>query len=229
MGLGNTGNMQMEEANSKVQIVGTTYEYLDHIGEPIPMKKTVWKRFWDIIFGLIGLIISIPFIFIFGIIIKLTSKGPIFFKQERVGYMGKTFDVIKLRSMRNDAEAKTGAVWAKKNDPRVTAVGRFMRKTRIDELPQFWNVLKGDMSMIGPRPERPELTEKFYKQWPEFPQRLRIIPGITGYAQIHGGYDLKPNEKCKLDNYYIEHYSLCQDFKIAFETFKIIFTGDGAR
>ena len=105
----------MEEANSKVQIVGTTYEYLDHIGEPIPMKKTVWKRFWDIIFGLIGLIISIPFIFVFGIIIKLTSKGPIFFKQERVGYMGKNFDVIKLRSMRNDAEAKTGAVWAQKN------------------------------------------------------------------------------------------------------------------
>ncbi|WP_181814926.1 sugar transferase [Limosilactobacillus fermentum] len=221
--------MQMEKANSKAQIVGTTYEYLDHIGEPIPMKKMVWKRFWDIIFGLMGLIISIPFIFVFGIIIKLTSKGPIFFKQERVGYMGKTFDVIKLRSMRNDAEAKTGAVWAQKNDPRVTAVGRFMRKTRIDELPQFWNVLKGDMSMIGPRPERPELTEKFYKQWPEFPQRLRIIPGITGYAQVNGGYDLKPNEKCKLDNYYIEHYSLWQDCKIAFETFKIIFTSDGAR
>lgn len=229
MDLGNTGNMQMEKVNSKAQIAGTTYEYLDHIGEPIPMKKMVWKRFWDIIFGLIGLIIIIPFIFVFGIIIKLTSKGPIFFKQERVGYMGKNFDVIKLRSMRNDAEAKTGAVWAQKKDPRVTAVGRFMRKTRIDELPQFWNVLKGDMSMIGPRPERPELTEKFYKQWPEFPQRLRIIPGITGYAQIHGGYDLKPNEKCKLDNYYIEHYSLWQDCKIAFETFKIIFTGDGAR
>lgn len=229
MDLGNTGNMQMEKVNSKAQIAGTIYEYLDHIGEPIPMKKMVWKRFWDIIFGLIGLIIIIPFIFVFGIIIKLTSKGPIFFKQERVGYMGKNFDVIKLRSMRNDAEAKTGAVWAQKKDPRVTAVGRFMRKTRIDELPQFWNVLKGDMSMIGPRPERPELTEKFYKQWPEFPQRLRIIPGITGYAQIHGGYDLKPNEKCKLDNYYIEHYSLWQDCKIAFETFKIIFTGDGAR
>lgn len=234
MGLGNTGNMQMEEANSKVQIVGTIYEYLDHIGEPIPMKKMVWKRFWDIIFGLIGLIISIPFIFVFGIIIKLTSKGPIFFKQERVGYMGKNFDVIKLRSMRNDAEAKTGAVWAQKNDPRVTAVGRFMRKTRIDELPQFWNVLKGDMSMIGPRPERPELTEKFYKQWPEFPQRLRIIPGITGYAQVNGGYDISPEEKCHeekchLDNYYIENYSFILDIKIALETIKTMFTGDGAR
>ncbi len=229
MDLGNTGNMQMGKVNSKAQIAGTTYEYLDHIGEPIPMKKMVWKRFWDIIFGLIGLIISIPFIFIFGIIIKLTSKGPIFFKQERVGYMGKTFDVIKLRSMRNDAEAKTGAVWAQKNDPRVTAVGRFMRKTRIDELPQFWNVLKGDMSMIGPRPERPELTEKFYKQWPGFPQRLRIIPGITGYAQVNGGYDISPEEKCHLDNYYIENYSFTFDIKIALETIKTMFTGDGAR
>lgn len=229
MDLGNTGNMQMEKVNGKAQIAGTTYEYLDHIGEPIPMKKMVWKRFWDIIFGLIGLIISIPFIFVFGIIIKLTSKGPIFFKQERVGYMGKTFDVIKLRSMRNDAEAKTGAVWAQKNDPRVTAVGRFMRKTRIDELPQFWNVLKGDMSMIGPRPERPELTEKFYKQWPEFPQRLRIIPGITGYAQVNGGYDISPGKKCHLDNYYINNYSFLLDIKIALETVKIIITGDGAR
>ncbi|MEK1482572.1 sugar transferase, partial [Limosilactobacillus fermentum] len=137
--------------------------------------------------------------------------------------------VIKLRSMRNDAEAKTGAVWAQKNDPRVTAVGRFMRKTRIDELPQFWNVLKGDMSMIGPRPERPELTEKFYKQWPEFPQRLRIIPGITGYAQVNGGYDISPEEKCHLDNYYIENYSFTFDVKIALETIKTMFTGDGAR
>lgn len=229
MDLGNTGNMQKGKVNSKAQIAGTTYEYLDHIGEPIPMKKMVWKRFWDIIFGLIGLIISIPFIFIFGIIIKLTSKGPIFFKQERVGYMGKTFDVIKLRSMRNDAEVKTGAVWAQKNDPRVTAVGKFMRKTRIDELPQFWNVLKGDMSMIGPRPERPELTEKFYKQWPEFPQRLRIIPGITGYAQVNGGYDISPEEKCHLDNYYIENTHLSLDIKIALETIKTMFTGDGAR
>lgn len=227
------GRRIMDSTNSNVHITETsrdnTYEYLKHIGEPIPKSKLIWKRLLDILFGVIGLIISAPFILVFGIIIKLTSPGPVFFKQERVGYMGKNFKVIKLRSMRNDAEAKTGAVWAKKNDPRVTPVGRFMRKTRIDEMPQFWNVLKGDMSLVGPRPERPELTEKFYKQWPEFPQRLRIIPGITGYAQVNGGYDLKPNEKYKLDNYYIEHYSLWQDCKIAFETFKIIFTGDGAR
>ena len=209
--------------------VKTEYDYLKHIGEPIPKSKLVWKRCWDIIFGLIGMIISIPFIIIFGIIIKLTSKGPVFYKQERVGYMGKNFYVVKLRSMRNDAEAKTGAVWAQKDDPRVTPVGKFMRKTRIDELPQFWNVLKGDMSLVGPRPERPELTEKFFKQWPEFPQRLRIIPGITGYAQVNGGYDIAPDEKCHLDNYYIEHYSFGFDIKIALQTIKLMFTGDGAR
>lgn len=225
MDLENTGSTQVTMAKSQT----TEYEYLQHIGKPVPKSKLVWKRFWDLIFGLIGFIISIPFIIIFGIIIKLTSKGPIFFKQERVGYMGKNFYVVKLRSMRNDAEAKTGAVWAQKNDPRVTPVGRLMRKTRIDELPQFWNVLKGDMSLVGPRPERPELTEKFYKKWPEFPQRLRIIPGITGYAQVNGGYDISPEEKCHLDNYYIEHYSFTFDMKIAFQTVKTMFTGDGAR
>ena len=225
MDLENTGSTQVTMAKSQT----TEYEYLQHIGEPVPKSKLFWKRFWDLVFGLIGFIISIPFIIIFGIIIKLTSKGPIFFKQERVGYMGKNFYVVKLRSMRNDAESKTGAVWAQKNDPRVTPVGRFMRKTRIDELPQFWNVLKGDMSLVGPRPERPELTEKFYEQWPEFPQRLRIIPGITGYAQVNGGYDISPEEKCHLDNYYIEHYSFAFDMKIAFQTVKTMFTGDGAR
>lgn len=225
MDLENTGSTQV--TMTKAQTI--EYEYLQHIGKPVPKSKLVWKRFWDLIFGLIGFIISIPFIIVFGIIIKLTSKGPIFFKQERVGYMGKNFYVVKLRSMRNDAEAKTGAVWAQKNDPRVTPVGRFMRKTRIDELPQFWNVLKGDMSLVGPRPERPELTEKFYKKWPEFPQRLRIIPGITGYAQVNGGYDISPEEKCHLDNYYIEHYSFTFDMKIAFQTVKTMFTGDGAR
>lgn len=227
------GRRIMDSTNNNVHIIETsrdnTYEYLKHIGEPIPKSKLIWKRLLDILFGVIGLIISAPFILVFGIIIKLTSPGPVFFKQERVGYMGKNFKVIKLRSMRNDAEAKTGAVWAKKNDPRVTPVGRFMRKTRIDEMPQFWNVLKGDMSLVGPRPERPELTEKFYKQWPEFPQRLRIIPGITGYAQVNGGYDISPEEKCHLDNYYIKHYSFLFDIKIALQTIKTMFTGDGAR
>jgi lipopolysaccharide/colanic/teichoic acid biosynthesis glycosyltransferase len=205
------------------------YSFLDYIGEPVPKSKLIGKRVCDIVFGMVFGAVSLPVILVFGILVKITSKGPVFFKQQRVGYMGQPITIVKLRSMRNDAEKKTGAVWAKKDDPRVTRIGHFMRKTRIDELPQFWNIIKGDMSLVGPRPERFVLTEKFSKKWPDFPQRLRIIPGLTGYAQIHGGYDLKPNEKSKLDNYYIEHYSLISDFKIAFETIQIIFTGEGAR
>ncbi len=214
----------VEEKNGSLE-----YSFLDKIGTPIPKSKLIGKRICDILFGVIFGIISLPIILVFGILIKLTSKGPVFFKQERVGYMGKPITVVKLRSMQNDAEKKNGAVWAKKDDPRVTSVGRFMRKTRVDELPQFWSIIKGDMSLVGPRPERFVLTEEFSQKWPDFPQRLRIIPGLTGYAQVNGGYDLKPNEKCKLDNYYINHYSLGLDFEIALETFKIIFTGDGAR
>ncbi|QZN92364.1 sugar transferase [Limosilactobacillus panis] len=205
------------------------YSFLDQIGEPVPKSKLIGKRICDIIFGTVFGVVSLPVILVFGILVKMTSKGPAFFKQQRVGYMGQPITIVKLRSMRNDAEKKTGAVWAKKDDPRVTKVGHFMRKTRIDELPQFWSIIKGDMSLVGPRPERFVLTEQFSEKWPDFPKRLKIIPGLTGYAQIHGGYNLNPNEKCKLDNYYIEHYSLGFDFKIALETFRIIFTGDGAR
>lgn len=205
------------------------YHFLSMIGDPVPKSRLVGKRFFDIIFSVIFGIISLPIIFVFGIAIKLTSPGPVFFKQVRVGYMGRPIKIIKLRSMCNDAEKQTGAVWAKKNDPRVTSVGRFMRKTRIDELPQFWNIFKGDMSLVGPRPERYILTEKFSRQWPTYPQRLRIIPGLTGYAQINGGYDLLPNDKSRLDNYYIAHYSLHFDFAIALKTIKIIVTGNGAR
>lgn len=205
------------------------YDFLYMIGEPIPRRRLIGKRFFDIIFSLVFGIISLPIIFVFGIAIKVTSPGPVFFKQVRVGFMGHPIKIIKLRSMRNNAEKDTGAVWAKKNDPRVTSVGRFMRKTRIDELPQFWNILKGDMSLVGPRPERYVLTEKFSKEWPTYPKRLRTIPGLTGYAQINGGYDLQPNEKSNLDNYYISHYSLLFDFKIALSTIKVIITGNGAR
>lgn len=205
------------------------YKFEDHIGQPIPLSRLWLKRVIDIVLALIGMIILAIATIIFAPIIKLTSPGPVFYSQKRVGYMGRPITIHKFRSMRNDAEKKTGAVWAQKNDPRVTAIGKFMRKTRIDELPQFWNILVGDMSLVGPRPERPQLTEEFYEEWPEFPERLRTIPGLTGWAQINGGYDISPEKKCHLDNYYIDHWSLGFDIKILFGTVKIIVTGNGAR
>lgn len=205
------------------------YKFEDHIGQPIPLSRLWLKRVIDIVLALIGMIILIIATIIFAPIIKLTSPGPVFYSQKRVGYMGRPITIHKFRSMRNDAEKKTGAVWAQKNDPRVTTIGKFMRKTRIDELPQFWNILVGDMSLVGPRPERPQLTEEFYEEWPEFPERLRTIPGLTGWAQINGGYDISPEEKCHLDNYYIDHWSLLFDARIVLGTVKIIFTGNGAR
>ena len=205
------------------------YKFEDHIGQPIPLSRLWLKRVIDIVLALIGMIILAIVTIIFAPIIKLTSPGPVFYSQKRVGYMGRPITIHKFRSMCNDAEKKAGAVWAQKNDPRVTAIGKFMRKTRIDELPQFWNILVGDMSLVGPRPERPQLTEEFYEEWPEFPERLRTIPGLTGWAQINGGYDISPEEKCHLDNYYIDHWSLLFDTKIVLGTVKIIFTGNGAR
>lgn len=225
--------MKQVEINETVKL-GHVQQQMDYrfpamIGKPVTGWKLFVKRIFDLTVGLIGTVLSLPIVLIFAFIVKVTSSGPAFYRQERVGYMGSTFNVIKLRSMYQNAESKTGAVWAKKDDPRITTIGKFMRKTRIDELPQFWNVLKGDMSLVGPRPERPVLTEEFSKDIPEFPKRLRIIPGITGYAQINGGYDISPKDKCKLDNYYIEHYSLMFDIRILFGTIRIILTGDGAR
>ena len=168
------------------------------------------------------------FILIFAVIIKLETPGPAFFLQERVGLHGKYFKVIKLRSMGVNAE-KNGAQWATKNDPRVTKVGAFIRKTRIDELPQLFNVLKGDMSLIGPRPERPMFTAQFNEEIPGFIDRLQVKPGITGWAQVNGGYDITPREKLELDRYYINNMSFWLDLKIILKTIKVCITGDGAR
>ncbi|WP_429882403.1 exopolysaccharide biosynthesis polyprenyl glycosylphosphotransferase [Geobacillus stearothermophilus] len=186
------------------------------------------KRFLDILLSLLALPIAIPIILIFAVIIKLETPGPAFFLQERVGLHGKYFKVIKLRSMGVNAE-KNGAQWATKNDPRVTKVGAFIRKTRIDELPQLFNVLKGDMSLIGPRPERPMFTAQFNEEIPGFIDRLQVKPGITGWAQVNGGYDITPREKLELDRYYINNMSFWLDLKIILKTIKVCITGDGAR
>lgn len=188
----------------------------------------IYHRILDIVSAVIGLVISIPIIIIFGILIKKEDGGPIFYKQDRLGKDGKIIFIYKLRSMRIHSEAN-GAMWAEKNDPRITKVGRFIRKTRIDEIPQFLNILKGEMSIIGPRPERPTLTMEFNNKIPGFINRLVVKPGLTGYAQVHGGYDISPEDKIKEDLYYIKNRSVSLDFSILFKTIKVIFTGDGAR
>lgn len=186
------------------------------------------KRIFDILFSIIALICSSPIILITAIAIKLETPGPAFFIQERVGLNGEYFNVIKIRSMGIDAE-KNGAQWAQKNDPRVTKLGSFIRKTRIDELPQFWNILKGEMSLVGPRPERPVFTAQFNNEIPGFIDRLQVKPGLTGWAQINGGYDITPSEKLNLDRYYIHNKSFKFDLKIILLTVKICITGNGAR
>jgi exopolysaccharide biosynthesis polyprenyl glycosylphosphotransferase len=186
------------------------------------------KYILDVLCSLIGLMILMPVILIFSVLIVLESPGSPFYLQERLGLNGKRFQVMKLRSMRNDAE-KNGAKWAEKNDPRITKIGLFIRKTRIDELPQLFNILKGDMSLVGPRPERPIFTEKFEKEIPGFIKRLEVKPGLTGWAQVNGGYEITPKEKLELDIYYINRASILLDLKIITKTVKVVITGDGAR
>ena len=148
--------------------------------------------------------------------------------QERVGLNGQKFIMYKLRSMYLDAE-KNGYQWAEKNDPRITKIGHFIRRTRIDEFPQIINIIKGEMSIIGPRPERPEFINEFLKDIPNFNERLAVRPGITGWAQVNGGYELTPKDKLVYDIFYINHESIKLDFLILLKTIKVIFTGHGSR
>lgn len=188
----------------------------------------VYSRILDISLSLIGLIIGIPLVIIFGILIKLEDKGPIIYNQERVGKHGKLFNVYKLRSMRVDAE-KYGAQWAQNNDPRILKVGNFIRKTRIDEIPQLFNILKGDMSIVGPRPERPMFTMQFNDDIDGFINRLLVKPGLTGWAQVNGGYEMTPEEKLKWDIDYIQSRNIFIDIRIIIKTIQVVLTGYGAR
>jgi lipopolysaccharide/colanic/teichoic acid biosynthesis glycosyltransferase len=159
---------------------------------------------------------------ILALIIKTSDGGPVFFKQKRLTIDGKEFSVYKFRSMIVDAE-KHGAQLASEDDPRITPVGKVMRRFRLDELPQLLNILKGDMSVVGPRPERPELTEEYEKDMPEFRFRLRVKAGLTGYAQVTGVYDTTPYDKLKMDLMYIENYSFRMDMQIILMTIKTMF------
>lgn len=206
-------------------------EYIDTIDYSIVKRGKLFEacqRTVDIALSLIGCIVGIPFIIIFGLLIKIEDGGPITYKQERLGRYGKEFYVYKLRSMRTDAE-KFGAQWAEKDDPRVTKVGKFIRKTRIDEIPQLWNILKGDMGIIGPRPERSFFVKEFEEKYDHFVYRLAVKPGLTGWAQVNGGYEMDPGEKLVYDLEYIRNRSLLFDIKIILKTVAVLFTGDGAR
>jgi len=197
-----------------------------------PMHHTlqIWlKNVIDFSVAVILLILTLPLTIGAAILIKLTSKGPIFYSQQRVGLGGVVFTIYKFRSMRTDAE-KDGARWASVNDDRITPIGRFMRKTRIDELPQLWNVLKGEMSMVGPRPERPEFVRKLRQEIPFYDMRHMMRPGLSGWAQVRYQYGSSiedAHEKLRYDLYYIKNYSVFLDLTILLETTKVVVFGAG--
>jgi sugar transferase (PEP-CTERM system associated) len=193
--------------------------------------STLAKRVFDIGASGLLLIIALPLIILGAIAVKLDSKGPAFFRQRRVGLYGSEFELLKLRSMRTDAEAG-GAVWAQKNDPRVTRIGRFIRLTRIDELPQVWSVLRGDMSFVGPRPERPEFVTDLEEKLTYYAERHMVKPGITGWAQINYPYGASLQDaraKLEYDLYYAKNYTPFLDVLILLQTLRVVLWPDGAR
>lgn len=180
------------------------------------------KRAMDIIVSLLGIVIASPIMLVIAILIKAYDGGPVFYKQPRLTLDKKVFNVLKFRSMRVDSE-KEGARLARKGDDRVTPVGKVLRNIHFDELPQLFNILKGDMSLVGPRPERPEIAAEYRKEIPEFDYRLKVKAGLTGFAQVYGKYNTTPYDKLKLDLTYIENYSFFLDCKLILLTFKILF------
>lgn len=200
-------------------------------GFRVKPSQQIARRIVSTLTAAIGLLLFLPFFPFVVLMVRLSSPGPIFFRQTRVGMGGRNFSVYKFRTMRTDAEA-AGAKWATKNDPRVTRVGMFMRKTRLDEVPQLWNVLRGDMGFVGPRPERPEFVPWLSEQIPYFDLRHMIRPGLTGWAQVRYGYGAtlaQSREKLEFDLYYIKHMTLGLDLLIMFETVKTIIRRQGSQ
>ncbi len=189
------------------------------------------KRLSDVVFAVVGLALASPLMFFVWMALRFGSSDPATYSQSRVGKDGVTFTIHKFRSMRADAEAATGAVWAKANDPRVTKLGRFLRRTRLDELPQLWNVLRGDMSFVGPRPERPEFIAELTRQIPFYGQRHAVRPGLTGWAQVRHRYGASvgdSQEKLQYDLFYIKHMSVAFDLYIVLETVKTVLVRGGS-
>jgi len=191
-----------------------------------------YKRVLDLLTSFVGMLLFAPLFPLIALIVKLDSPGPVFFKQIRVGERTREFWVYKFRTMRQDAEAATGAVWATVDDPRITRVGNFLRKSRLDEVPQLFNVFNGDMSIVGPRPERPEFVERLSENIPYYAKRHFMKPGVTGWAQVcypYGASDKDALEKLRYDLYYIKNYSVMLDLIIILETIKVVLFGRGGR
>lgn len=194
--------------------------------------SAAFKRAFDVFLSLVLIILTGPLVLLFALIVKLESRGDAFFRQQRVGLYGQTFDIVKLRSMRSDAEVAGQAVWASENDPRITRVGRFIRKVRIDEIPQAWSVLKGDMSFVGPRPERPQFVDDLQTKMPFYTERHIVKPGITGWAQINYPYGASIEDarhKLEYDLYYAKNYSPFLDLLILLQTIRVVLWPEGAR
>ncbi|KQN13972.1 MULTISPECIES: TIGR03013 family XrtA/PEP-CTERM system glycosyltransferase [unclassified Sphingomonas] len=196
------------------------------------MLSSVFKRAFDIVASLILLAATLPVILVTALAIKLESRGPAFYRQRRVGLYNQGFDILKLRSMRQDAEIAGKAVWAAEDDPRITRIGRFIRKVRIDELPQTWTVLRGEMSFVGPRPERPQFVDELETQLPYYAERHMVKPGITGWAQINYPYGASIEDarhKLEYDLYYAKNYSPFLDMLIILQTLRVVLWPTGAR
>lgn len=189
----------------------------------LSIEQEFMKRTMDVVLSFAAAVITLPFFAVIGAAIKLTDGGPVFYKQVRLTKDRKEFEIYKFRTMIQNAEAESGARLASEKDPRILPVGRFLRATRLDELPQIYNILKGDMSIVGPRPERPELAVEIEAEIPEFRYRLKVKAGLTGYAQVYGKYNTTSYDKLKLDLTYIRNYSILLDLKLIIMTPKIMF------
>ena len=188
----------------------------------LTVEQRIAKRLIDLICALLLVVIASPFMLITAICIKAYDGGPVFYKQTRCTRGGREFQILKFRSMKVDAEKDGVARLASKNDSRITPIGKFIRACRIDELPQLFNIIKGDMSFVGPRPERPEIIEQYMEEMPEFAFRMKVKAGLAGYAQVYGKYNTTPYDKLKLDLFYIENYSVWMDLKLMMLTLKIV-------